>query len=338
MKCFTTSLLYLSFLLLGVGRFRSPAAALPNPYKPPVESWGHLPEGRIWGAVAGTSLDSHGHLWVLERCGGVSCADSTLAPILELDSASGNVLKSFGAGLLVVPHAIYIDQRDSDSIWVVDEGEKDGKGEQVWKFTPGGNRLLVLGKAGLKGETPQTFNHPTSVVTAKNGDIFVTDGHSGASQTVARILKFSRDGKFLKTWGKEGTAPGDLNDPHSIAMDTEGRLVVADRGNFRIDIFDQDGKFITSWKQFGIPSGVAVDGKDTLYVADNFLRPQAPGFPRGIRIGSAKTGKVKAFLADPDQDPNDGSIGPESLSVDDRGTIYDGEVNRRMIKKYVLRR
>src|SRR6201999_559549 len=98
----------------------------------------HLPDGRSWGAVAGTAFDSHGHLWVLERCGGVSCAGSNLAPILEMDPATGNVIRSFGVGLLVVPHAIYIDKRDGDSIWVVDQIAKDGKGEQVWKLSPEG--------------------------------------------------------------------------------------------------------------------------------------------------------------------------------------------------------
>jgi hypothetical protein len=336
MKHLASSALLLAALLLGGKYAQSATDSLPNPYKPPIENWGQLPDGRKWGAIAGTSFDSKGHIWVLERCGAVSCAGSDVAPILELDRSSGKVLKSFGAGLFVVPHSIYVDRKDKDSVWAVDQTAKDGKGEQVWKFSPEGKVLLVLGKAGAKGDSPDTFNDPTSVVTGRDGDIFVADGHSGSDQTVARVVKFSKTGKFLMTWGKKGSGPGELNDPHSITIDSQGRVFVGDRGNFRIEIFDQDGKLLDEWKQFGIPSGVFIDNKDILYVAENFLRPQAPDFKRGIRIGSAENGKVTAFIGDPDQDPKDAAIGPESIMADKQGTLYVGEVDRKMIKKYIL--
>ena len=319
------------------GRYaQSTGDSLPNPYRLPTLSWGQLPDGRKWGAVAGASFDSKGYLWVFERCGGISCAGSDVAPIVELDPSSGKVLKSFGAGLFVCPHAIYVDKKDKDSIWVVDQLAKDGKGEQVWKFSPEGKLLMVLGKPGVSGNNPDTFNDPTDVVIGQNGDIFVADGHRGTTQTMARIVKFSKNGKFLMSWGKKGSQPGDLDDPHSIAIDSQGRLFVADRGNVRIDIFDQDGKLLGAWKQFGIPSGIFVDDKDILYVAENFLRPEAPDFKRGIRIGDAREGKVTAFIEDPDQDPKDGNIGPENVTADKLGSLYAGEVDRRMIKKYVL--
>jgi hypothetical protein len=337
MKHLATSTLLLAALLLGGGHAQSATDSLPNPYQPPVESWGQLPDGRKWGGIGGTSFDSKGHLWVFERCGANSCSGSDVAPILELDSASGKVLKSFGAGMFVVPHAIFVDKKDNDNIWVVDQSAADGQGEQVWKFSPDGKVVMTLGKAGATGEGPDTFNDPTGVVIGKNGDIFISDGHAGRNQTVARIVKFSKDGKFVKIWGKKGSDPGDLNDPHGITVDTDGRLLVADRGNFRITIFDQDGNLLDTWKQFGIPSGVFVDDKDTLYVGENFLRPQAPDFLRGVRIGSARDGKVTAFIPDPDQDPKDGSIGPESVRADKDGTLYAGEVDRKMIKKYVLK-
>jgi hypothetical protein len=337
MKFITSSALLVAALLLARGQARSAADSLPNPYQPPIESWGQLPEGRHWGGIGGTSFDSKGHLWAFERCGGANCIGSDVAPIIELDTATGQPLKMFGSGLFVIPHAIFVDKNDHDNIWVVDQGAHEDKGEQVWKFSPDGKVLLTLGKPGQKGETPDTFNDPCSVITGKNGDIFVSDGHVGRDQKVARILKFSKDGKFIKTWGKKGTDPGDLDDPHSITLDADGRLFVADRGNLRISIFDQDGKLLDIWKQFGIPSGVFVDDKDTLYVGENFLRPAAPDFQRGIRIGGARDGKVTAFIIDPDQDPKDGTIGPESVRVDKDGTLYAGEVDRRMIKKYVLK-
>jgi len=326
-------------LVLGSGaQTLSTDDSLPDPYKPPVEKWGQLPDGRKWGSVAGSSFDSKGHIWVFERCNGANCIGTNVDPIIEMDPVTGKTIKTFGGGRFVIPHGIFIDKADHDNIWTVDQGSDDGKGEQVWKFSPDGDVLMTLGKAGQKGETPNTFNDPTSVVTGKNGDIFVTDGHSGKNQTVARVMKFSRNGEFVKAWGKKGTEPGDLDDPHSITVDSRGRLFVADRGNLRISIFNQDGKLLDIWKQFGIPSGVYVDSKDTLYVGENFLRPQAPGFKRGIRIGSAKDGTVKAFIEDPDQDPKDGIIGPESVRVDEgTGDIYVGEVVRQMIKKFELK-
>jgi hypothetical protein len=338
MKHFVCSSLLLVGLLLGA-RYAQSAAddTLPNAYKPAIENWVQMPEGKKWGEVAGESFDSKGHLWIVERCGGVSCIGSDDAPIQELDPVSGRVLKRFGAGLFVVPHSIFVDRKDADNIWAVDQSAQDGKGEEVWKFSPDGKVLMTLGKAGITGDGPDTFNDPTGVVTGSDGSIFVSDGHQGRNQTVARIVKFSRDGKFLKSWGKKGSDPGDLNDPHSITIDAQGRLFVADRGNLRIAIFDQDGKLLDIWKQFGVPSGISVDDRDTLYVAQNFLRPEVPDFKRGIRIGSARDGRVTAFIPDPDQDPKDVKIGAESVTADKDGCLYAGETDRREVKKYVLK-
>jgi hypothetical protein len=120
---------------------------------------------------------------------------------------------------------------------------------------------MTLGKAGVAGDGPDEFNMPSAVFVAPNGDIFVGDGHSGESN--ARMLKFSKDGTFIKTWGKPGTGPGDFELPHGIAMDSRGRLFVGDRGNGRVQIFDQDGNFLEEWKDFGRPSGMFIDRNDS---------------------------------------------------------------------------
>ncbi len=231
--------------------------------------------------------------------------------------------------MFVFPHAIFVDK--DDNVWVTDADGKDGKGQQVMKFSSKGKLLLTLGKAGVAAIGPDTFDRPSGVVVAPNGDIFVADGHEGVDN--ARVVKFSKDGKFIKTWGKKGSATGEFSDPHAIAMDSRGRVLVADRGNSRIQIFDQDGNYLEQWTQFGHPSGIYIDDKDTMYVADNTAGHESK---RGIRIGSAKDGSLKAFIPDPDPNPQQSGIGPVGVVADEHGNVYAAEVRRKMVKKYVL--
>jgi sugar lactone lactonase YvrE len=244
-------------------------------------------------------------------------------------------VKSFGTDMFVQPHGMAVDREGN--VWVTDAQGKDGKGHQVFKFSPDGKVLMTLGKAGVAAEGPDSFSGPSDVVIAPNGDIFVTDGHVANSN--GRVVKFSKDGKFIKTWGKKGSGPGELDQPHSIAMDSRGRLFVADRSNSRIQIFDQDGRYLDQWKQFGRPSGVYIDKNDTIYVVDSQSNAtQNPGFTRGIRVGSAKDGKVTAFIPDnqPDADKNN-NAGAEGIAADAHGNIFAGEVSTQMLKKYAKR-
>ena len=177
----------------------SGAQAQDNPYRID-EGWAKFPDGRKWGSTSGVDVDRDGNIWVFERCGDRTCADSNLAPIFKFDR-SGKPVKSFGAGMFVFPHGMHVDK--DGNVWVTDGEGKDGKGHQVVKFNPDGKVLLVLGKAGVAGDGPDTFNRPSAVTTAPNGEIFVADGHGGDSN--ARVVKFSKDGKFIKAWGKKGT-------------------------------------------------------------------------------------------------------------------------------------
>jgi hypothetical protein len=273
-------------------------------------------------------------VWVAERCGGNSCADSALAPILKFDP-SGTVVRTFGARLFVLPHRIHVD-RDGN-LWITDAADPmhpvPGKGHQVFKFSPDGRILLTLGKAGIAGEGPDTFNRPSDVIVAANGDIFVADGHGGTSNN--RIVKFSKDGRFIKAWGKKGSAPGEFNLPHSLAMDSRGRLFVADLFNFRIQIFDQNGTFLAEWKQFGQPGGLFIDRNDVLYAADSLSVPAThPGWIRGIRIGSATDGTVTAFIPDPT--PTAELItAAEGVAADVDGNVYGAVVPAQMVQKHV---
>jgi len=320
------------------GNFQ-PVNDLSNPYTT-VENWAKMPEGRTWGATSAVDIDPDGKsIWVAERCGANTCVGSKLPTVLKFD-ASGKLVKSFGEGMFVFPHGIHVDR--NGNVWVTDgippgaaAQAAVGKGHIVVKFSPDGKVLLTLGKVGVAGDGPDTFNQPSDVVTAPNGDIFVADGHGGNSN--ARIVKFSKDGKFIKTWGKKGTGPGEFDTPHAIAMDSKGRLFVGDRNNNRIQIFDQDGKFLEEWKQFSRPSGIFIDKKDVIFVTDSESNSRRnSGWKRGIRVGSAKDGKLIAFIPDPEKDPDQAATSAaEGVAADAQGNVYGAEVGPRALKKYV---
>lgn len=298
------------------------SGALPNPYRE-AAAWAKLPAGVAWGGVISVDSASNGDVWVFHRSD---------PPLLRFDP-SGTVVKSFGTGLFAQAHGMALD-RDGN-VWVTDAQTKDGKGQQVFKFSPEGKVLMTLGKAGVTGEGPDTFSGPADVVVAQNGDVFVADGHI-ANSTVGRVVKFSKDGTFIKAWGKRGKGPGEFDTPHAIAMDSRGRIFVADRGNNRIQIFDQDGRFLDQWKQFGRPSGVFVDRSDTIYVADSQSNAALnPGFARGIRIGRARDGVVTALLpfVEPDPDKNN-NAGWEGVAADAKGNLYAAEVTTETLRKF----
>ena len=298
-------------------------------------------------------------MWVADRCGANpetppgasafqydSCAGSTLPPVLKFDSA-GNVVKSFGAGIFIFPHKIYID-RDGN-VWVVDQRSANErelakspvgkqKGHIVVKFSPDGKVLLTLGKPGVAGNPPEALTQPTSIVIAPNGDLFISEGHTqnpdAPPETVSRISKFTKDGKFIKSFGKFGTGLGEFRGAYDIAMDAGGRLFVADRGNMRIQILDQDGKYLGEWKQFSRPSGLYIRN-DLIYVTDSESNGVAPhlGWKRGIRIGTIKDGKVLYRIPDPLE--LKGTSGAEGLAVDAKGNVYGAEVGPRRVTKHV---
>jgi len=278
-----------------------------------------LPAGVTIGAPANIGFDSKGYMLLLNR------GPEAFA---EFDP-HGKFIRLFGDGLLNRAHGLRIDK--ADNLWVTDVNA-----HVVLKLNRQGEVLLTLGTKGEAGEWNEAtgshrFNQPTDVALGRNGDVFVTQGHTPEGGD-PRVLKFDKNGKFIKTWGKKGTGPGDFDAPHGLAMDKAGRLYVADRSNSRIQIFDQDGKFLTEWRQFGRPSGVFIDKNDIIYVADSTSSDKVnPGYKQGIRIGSVKDGKVTAFI------PWNETNTLEGVAADDSGNVYGGFTNtlnfRRFVKK-----
>jgi sugar lactone lactonase YvrE len=334
-----------------------PINDLPNPFHTDT-TWAKMPAGRMWGATSAVAIDRDGKsIWTAERCAANSCANSTLDPVMKFD-ASGNVVAHFGGGLFASPHGILVDK--DGNIWVVDcactggGGRRGGagavpggappaappagggrgadstappKGHQIFEFSPDGKLLRTLGKPG-GARDPDYFFQPNAILIAPNGDIFVSEGHSSAPGSAARIYKFSKDGTLIRAWGQLGNGPDDFDQPHALAMDSKGRLFVADRGNNRIKIFDQDGNLLDTWYQFSRPSGVFIDAQDNIYVADSesgSIARTRTDWKRGIRIGSAKDGSVKWYIPDPAVNAT-GTSSAEGVAVDAAGHIYGAEV------------
>ena len=280
------------FVLLGAICFLPIAVLEAQPTYRLVPGWGTMPEGASWGQVPGMAIDAKGKLYAFHRAE---------PPIVEIDSA-GKILKRWGEGMFVWPHGIRVDQ--DGFLWVTDGRARDGKGQQVFKMTPDGKVVMTLGTKGVAGDGPDAFNGVCDVAFGRNGDIFVADGHVNA-----RVVKFTKDGKFIKSWGSKGTGHGRFDLPHAIVIDRRGRVLVADRSNSRIQIFDQDGAYLDEWTQFGTPSGMFIAEDDTLYVVDYNVK-------KGIFVGSAKDGAVRFKLDD---------AVAEGVAVDRDGSIYVGE-------------
>ena len=308
----------------------------PNPYEALPGIWAELPDGRNWGATSTVFYAGDGHLWAAERCGGNgNCLDTPeIDPVFLIDP-NGRIVKSFGAGQIVWPHGIHVD--GMGNVWIADaRGDSERmKGHQIHKFSSDGELLMSLGLPGIAGKGTNIFDQPNDALVAPNGDIFVADGHSSDGNN--RIVKFNSAGEYLQEWGGKGTGSGQFDVPHDLAMDSKGRLFVADRGNSRIQIFEQDGTWLASWTQFGRPSGLYIDQNDTLYVADsesNTGPGRNPGWYRGIRIGSAETGFVTAFIPDPNTGAANGTNVAEGVTADESGNVFGAEVAQRMLRKY----
>jgi hypothetical protein len=311
----------------------------PNPYRL-VLNWAKLPEGMKWGQVVAIDFDRDGDIYVFHRS----------EPGILKFSPDGKLLKNWGEGMFVMAHGLTVDR--FGYIWTADSDTKDGRGGQVFKYDSNGKLLMSLGAKGVSAESPtgESFVAPTGVAVGANGDVFVSDGHHNPPHAGNhRILKFSQHGKFIKAWGKLGSMPGEINDPHAIAINSQGRLLIADRRNRRVQVFGPEGDFVAAWPQFGSVENLYIGKGDVLYVTDANSQTRsisseyyAP-YTRGIRVGSARDGSINYFIPEESWDPahpTPASSGPVALGADPKGNVYVADVGTtvgfdRMMKKYV---
>ena len=271
-----------------------------------------LPPGMNFGSVSGVAIDTRGHIFILHRGS---------SPLVEFD-AEGNFVRALGDGLFDRPHGLRVDA--DDNIWTTDVA-----GHVVYKFSPAGRIEMVLGVRGRPGAWHdyghlRLFNEPNDLGFAANGDLFVLQGHGkGPSQ----VLKFDRAGNFISAFGREGTAPGEFDLPHSIVIDPAGLLHVADRNNARIQVFDADGTYIRESQHPGTPCGLFM------------------GADRHIWLAHGHTGRVKRLdLAGNvlgecgGQGKTPGRFGEAHyIAVGPRGEIYVTDTLNWRVQKYVKR-
>ena len=209
----------------------------------PVPDIFKLPQGLNFGQCSGVAVTAAGNILVFNR---------SEHALMEFDE-NGNYLRSLARGVFTNPHGLRVDAQGN--IWATDTGS-----HIVVKMNAHGRILMVLGVSGLTTEWHRAghlrcFNEPNDVAFGAQGEVYVTQGHGKGE---SRVLMFDADGTFVRTWGGEGTGPGQFNVPHAIVADPDGLLHVADRSNERIQVFDAQGNFIRETRHPGTPCGLAL--------------------------------------------------------------------------------
>ncbi|MFZ0479861.1 MAG: peptidyl-alpha-hydroxyglycine alpha-amidating lyase family protein [Terriglobales bacterium] len=230
------------------------------------------PPGATQGEASGIALNSKGHIFLFQRA----------KPMLAEYDEHGKFIRSIGEGLFDHPHGLRIDA--DDNIWTTDDGN-----HLVLKLNPAGRVLLVLGRRDWGAEANWLFNKPADVAFGTNGDIYVADGYGNS-----RVVRFDRDGNFIKAWGKFGTGHGEFILPHTVVVDKEDHVYVGDRENKRIQIFDRDGNFLKEWTGIGYPYGLVITPDQHLWMADG-------GYDRIVELD--RDGKILGAFAEPGHGP-----------------------------------
>jgi hypothetical protein len=288
-----------------------------------VPSWPARSKDLPWGAVAGIAISPSEQIWTFNR-GAVP---------VQVYTAQGALVRSWGQGQFREPHQVRIDRKGD--VWLVDSGL-----HVVKKFTPEGKLLLTLGTADEPGEDSIHLNRPTDVAVAPGGDAFVADGYGNN-----RIIHFDEHGQFVDTWGSLGSDPGQFSLPHSIALDSRGRLFVADRNNARVQVFDQAGRFLDEWRDLLVPWHIVITERDEIYVCGSspMRWPKLPipglivGIPPKDQVIMVFTpdGRATRLCTFPKGQHSGELDWVHALAVDRGGNLYLGDIQGRRAQKFL---
>jgi peptidylamidoglycolate lyase len=307
------------------------SGAVPPPYRV-VHGWPRVPRGELLGQVSGVGIDASGDVLVFRRASRswLSASDTlstepiAAATVLRFSAETGELVAAWGARQFAMPHGASVDHQGN--VWLTDVAL-----HQVFKLDPDGRQLLTLGQRGVPGSDRTHFDRPTDVAQGPNGSIYVSDGYRNT-----RVIEFGPAGEFVREWGQPGSGPGQFNVPRGIAVDTAGRVYVADRGNARIQVFDSTGGFLAVWRgaSLGRPWAIRVGPDGFIYVVDGGDQPEhGPDRARVLKL--SPTGEiVAAFDAFGNYDGQ--FVWPHCLAVASDGSVYVGDVaTGRRIQKFV---
>lgn len=317
-----------------VGLFAAIASGQPSPY-PRIDTavsyqvdpaWPKRPEGIAWGAMPGVAVDAKDNVWIFTRA---------VPPVQVYKASDGSFVRAFGEKDLKTAHHIKIDQ--DGNVWLADIGR-----HLVMQFSPGGQLLRRLGTPDESGDDKTHFDQPTDMAVTPGGDVFISDGYGNN-----RVVHYDSSGKFVKAWGKLGTRPGEFSLPHAIALDSQGRLYVADRNNVRVQIFDQTGKLLDVWSNVITPWGFCMMPGDDVWVCGSspmIWEPSGPeplGCPPKDQLFARFTpaGKLVQMWtvpkgADGKEQPGDLNW-VHGMALDSKGNIYAGDIIGKRIQKFV---
>lgn len=283
-----------------------------------VPGWPHLPAGWHFGETAAVAVDARQHTYVVHR---------GEHPIIEFDER-GAFVRALGESLFDRAHSARFDP--DGNLWVVDDGA-----HVVLKLDAEGHVVMVLGRhrkpgssvppakigpRGARDEDILKFDRPTDIAFSAAGDIYVSDGYGNS-----RIVKLTKDGRFVKTWGSKGTAPGQFDTPHSVAVDRQGRVYVGDRENYRIQVFTADGEFLQQWTHVGAPWGLYITPDQSLYMCDGYNN-------RVLKL--SLDGKILGSYGSMGRLPGQFTYA-HNLAVGSDGAIYTAEVLNWRPQKFV---
>ncbi len=275
------------------------------PQYQPVPNWPQLPRGFKFGQTTAVATDKDDNLYVFHR---------GKTPIAVFDR-NGKFLRGWGDAAVKTAHGLRIDA--AGNIWTTDLGT-----HQVIKYDPTGKVLLTLGTKNKKGKTPDRFNKPADVAVSAAGDIYVADGYGNS-----RVVKFSKEGKYLKEWGKKGKGPGQFNLVHAIFLDGKGKVYVGDRENKRVQVFDTEGKYLEQWRDSGTPYGLFLQGGKRMLLAD--------GDADEVRILDL-SGKLLTRFGMKGAGAGQFQL-PHGITADSRGVLYVTEGDGERVQKFVAR-